>query len=47
MVKTELSLGFLSFCFFCQLASMIVNFYHRVTNKFPYHSTCFEMYTVT
>ena len=29
------------------LASMIVNCYHHVTNKFPYHSTCFEMYTVT
>ena len=25
---------------------MIVNCYHHVTNKFPYHSTCFEMYTV-
>ena len=35
------------FFFFCYLAMMIVNFYHHVTNKFPYHSTCFEMYTVT
>ena len=47
MVKTDLSLGFFVFVFFCQLASMMANFYNHVTNKFPYHSTCFEMYTVT
>lgn len=29
------------------MASMIVNCYHHLTNKFPYHSTYFEMYTVT
>ena len=46
MVKTELLLGFLVSSFFL-LTLMIVNLYHHVTNKFPYDSTCFEMYTVT
>ena len=45
MVKTELSLGFFVSSFFL-LALVILNLYHHVTNKFPYHSTCFEMYTV-
>ena len=32
-------------CFFFNLVNW--QFYHQVSNKFPYHSTCVEMYTVT
>ena len=44
MVKTETSPGFLVNFFFNRVNWQ---FYHQVSNKFPYHSTYVEMYTVT